>query len=165
MNDVAIFLFGFLSNVILKLLDPAFTFFPVFALVKITDKDNSMKRNVLLGIKHIVQDYTATCHVYLDREGFGLSLRFNDRSFVLSAVGGLVRSSKFSHQGITTIIVKVHTSNVSVVQGTGTGCLVVVTAAGSIEARRLRTSSTSTGESRALIWLVLALESLQEIGS
>lgn len=30
MNHMAIFLFGFLSNVILEFPDPGFTFFPVF---------------------------------------------------------------------------------------------------------------------------------------
>lgn len=74
-----------------------------------------MRGDALCGIKHIVQHYTATGHVYLDRKRLGLGLGFDNRAFRLSTVGRFVCSCQFPHEGITTIIVKIYTSNISVV--------------------------------------------------
>lgn len=67
MNNVAIFFFGFLSNVILKFLDPGFTFFPIFCVRHMYRSRMVTGNNILRGVKHVVQNDTATCHVYLDR--------------------------------------------------------------------------------------------------
>ena len=66
MDDVAVLVFGFLSNVILKLLDPCFTFFPAAGVSKLL-KGGREACGLLSGVKHVVKNNATAGHVNINR--------------------------------------------------------------------------------------------------
>lgn len=123
--------------------------------------------DVLSRVKHVVENNASAGHVHVDRQRLGLRLGLENLSLRNDASRGLVSSCQLPHEGITTIVVEVDTSNVGVVEGTGTGALFVVACASAIKVGGGGATSAGARESRSLelLMMILALEPLQEIGS
>jgi hypothetical protein len=163
-HHVAVFLGGFLPDFILELLGPVLALLPVNRLASAA---KSRTRGYALGgVKHVAEHHTATRHADIDGERLRLSLGLENLSLRLAVVW-LVSSCQLPHESVAAVVVKVDTSNVGVIEGTGAGALVVVPATGAVEVGRLRASPSRSGEGGTLelLLLILALESPQEVGS
>ena len=121
-----------------------------------------------------MQNDTSAGRVNIDRKWLRLSLWLWSLcvACAVSSRNNLVGSSQLSHQGVSAVVVKVDSANISIIEGTCSTCsLVVATAAGAIECAAARvgvwTAATSTGECRSLelLLLTLTLESLEQAGS
>lgn len=165
-HDAAVLLRSFLPDFVLELLGPVLAHLPVAGLASLPGSKPNERRYVLGGIKHVVKHHTATSHADVDGEWLRLSLGLENLSLRL-AVAWLVSSCQLPHEGVSAVVVKVDTSDVGIVQRTGTSALLVVSAAGAVEVGRLRAPAPCSGEggSLELLLLILALESPQEVGS
>lgn len=121
-------------------------------------------QDILIGIEHVVKNNATTGLTHADGQRLWLRLRFENLSLSVCA-RGLISSRKFPHKSVPAVVIKIDASDVGVVQSAGTSPLVVITGTGTIKVGGRSTTTTSARESRPLILLVLALESLQEIGS
>jgi hypothetical protein len=102
----------------------------------------------LVRIKHVAKHNTATSHVHIDRQRLGLGLGAKHLLLFVGRGLGFICSCKLPHQCVPTVVVEVHTGNVCIIEGTGTGTLVVLTAtAGAVEVAR--TTSLDTTASMA----------------
>ncbi len=120
MDHMAIFFFGFLSNVILQLLDPVFTFLPTRKkkkrLAEVPRKSGMEKEvDVLRYLKHVVEYNAAAGHVYINRERLGFGLRLKNLSLITASTGGFIGPSKFPHQCISAVVVEVHAGDISII--------------------------------------------------
>ena len=139
---MAVLLLGFFADIVLQLLDPFFTFFPVSSQwLYLLNVDR--EKHLLCRIKHIVEHNAAARHVDIDGKRLCLSLWFEYLSFG-GAVGGLISSCQLSHQGVSAIIVKVDTGDISIVQGTGASTLFGVPGSGSVKVGCLWAASPRT---------------------
>lgn len=122
--------------------------------------------NLLVWVKHVVKDNTAARHGVGDRHWLG-SLRLGFENLSLSICGrGVISSCKLSHESIPAIVVKVDTRHVGIIESASTTSLLVVTSAGTIEIGGWCTTASRAREGGSLkLWVVLTLESLQEVGS
>lgn len=165
-DDVSILLFSFLTDVIFQFFSPVLAFFPVTVLAG--ERRPRQWGNVLIRIEHVLENNAATGSVHVDRQRLGLSLGFHDLALVLGS-GGVVGSSKLSHECIATVVVEIHTTNVCVIESAGAASLFAVAPSGSIKRGRLAATAAGSGEGRslkvALVALVLAGKSLQQVGS
>lgn len=130
--------------------------------------------DALFRIEHVSKQYAAASLVDANRKRLGcLSLRLSDGALLVAAVGfrsRVICARKFPHQCISGVIVKVHTSNISIVESAGTSSpFVIVTTSGTIESAtctsRLGTAAAVAGESRSLEGALsfLPLEPLEEV--
>lgn len=167
MNDVAILGLGLFADIVLELLDPVFTLFPVERLASGHQPSRDKGVDVLSRVKHVVKNNASTGHVHVDRQRLGLRLGLENLSVRNNASRWLVSSCQLPHEGIATIVVKVDTGNVGVVESTGTGALLVVACASAIKVGSSGATSAGARESRSLelLMMILSLEPLQEIGS
>lgn len=131
-DDMAILLFAFSSDIVLEFFDPRFTFFPVGPLAIVVRDRNSI---YLLGrIEHVSEQDASTRLADINRKRFRFFLGGNSNTFRVCLSRGFVGPGKFAHQCISTVIVEVHTRDVCIIQGTcTTGALVVVTATCTVE--------------------------------
>lgn len=112
-----------------------------------------------------MQDDTATSHVVGHRERLG-RLRLGLQNLSLNSSGWrLISSCKLPHESISAVVVKVDASNISVVQGTCAATFVAIAGTSTVKVGRWSATSTSARKGGSLVLLVLALESLQKIGS
>ena len=105
--------------------------------------------DVLSWIEHVLENNTSASGINIDWKWFRL-LRLSNWPAV-SSWDRIIRSGQLSHQGISRVIVKVHTTNIGVIKRRGTSSsLVVATAACAIEGTttggRLRTAATGSRE-------------------
>ncbi len=166
MNDVAVLLLRLLPDVFLQLLDPGFTFFPAKVSVYVGRTECLAGLYVLGGVEHVVQDDAAAGHVDIDRERLGFRLGLNDLSLSLTT-GGFISSRKLPHQRVPAVVVEIDAGHVRVVQSTRAATLLGLAPPSPIEVggRRTATAGTREGGSLELLLLVVALESLQQVGS
>lgn len=120
--------------------------------------------DLLIRVEHVVEDHTAAGHVHINRQRLRLRLGFQNLS-LSGCARWLISSRKFSHKSIPTVIVKIDASHIGVVQSARTSALVVITSTGTVKVGGWCTTSAGAGEGRSLELVVLALESLQKIGS
>ena len=128
---MAIFLFALSADVILQLLDPDFAFFPVQEISNEKEK-LQLDGHLLRRIKHIAKHHAATCHIDIDGQWLGLSLRSKNLLLIIdSRLGSIICSCKLPHQCVPTEIVEVHTRNICIIQGTSPGSFLGFTATSS----------------------------------
>lgn len=158
-DHVAVLLFGLLANLLFELLGPILTLLPTRRSVTMQPKTGRGRVHILGRVKHVAENHTATRHVDIDRQWLCLSLGLENLSLGRAAAW-LVSSSELPHEGVSAVIVKVDAGNVSVIQRTGTGALVVISAAGAIKVGRRGSSAPGPGKGRSLelLLLLIALE-------
>lgn len=103
---------------------------------------NEGRKNVLVRIEHVVQNDTATCHVYIHGQGLRLGFGLKGLAFFTTIGVALIGSGEFPHQGIATIVAKVNTGDVCIVQSAGAAGLFAVATTCAIERRCLLTSAS-----------------------
>lgn len=128
-----------------------------------------MVKNLLSWVEHVLENNTPASSVNTNWKCLGLSLWLSD-SVAASWNDRLVSSSKLAHQSISTVVVKVDTADISIVERRGaTSSLVVATAGSTVEGTTrggLWTTATGSRECRTLelLLVTLALEALKQTG-
>lgn len=149
-NNMAIFFFALLANVVLQFLDPGFALLSATLSVIATVNTRGRGEVYLLGrVKHITEHDASARHVDINGQWFRLGLGSKDLLLFICRRFGFICTCKFPHQCVPTIVVEVHTRNICVVEGTGTASLLVFPAAGTVKivrASSLNASSAVAGE-------------------
>jgi hypothetical protein len=144
-EDVAVFVFGFLADLILQFLDPVFSL-------------------LVVGIKHVVEDHAAGDLGHIDGKRLRLGPdRLGCLAFLISLGGRLVGSGQFAHQGITAVVAEADSSDIRVVEGTSPAVLVAVTSASPVKVGLLAAAAAGTRKGGALE-RVLTRELLEKVG-
>lgn len=125
--------------------------------------------DLLSWVEHVLENNTPASSVNTNWKRLCLSLWLSD-SVAASWNDRLVSSSKLAHQSISTVVVKVDTADIGVVECRGAASsLVVATAGGTVEGTTrggLWTTAAGSRECRTLklLLVTLALEALKQTG-
>jgi hypothetical protein len=123
----------------------------------------------LLGsIKHVVQDNAPASLWYVWRYNGWAYWGVDD--LLITSVGGgwgVISASKLAHEGVARVVVEVHASNISIVEGTSTTCsFLVITTTSTIKIAGttcIGTAATRTRKGGALELLRLTGKTLEQI--